>query len=111
MIVIATDDIIGVWQGAGFDAMAMKFNDDGTCLGAFRIENLESTPNLNCTFYFEDDQIFITAVDTYRLPVCDNDTAIYTVYQWADGGIELVVVEDACPGRARSMSVKYMPVP
>lgn len=103
-------DLIGTWFGFGFDGMYQRFNADGTCQTAMKLENLDTTPNVECTYHFEGTRLIMITNNVSGLPPCPDSTAIYEVQPLANGNIVFIAVEDTCAPRRRTTAQEHEPV-
>ena len=112
--VLATrvEDIVGTWEGIGFDGFFHRFNADGTFQTGVSLERLLAGPDMSGVFRFEGTRFFLTALETPNLVPCQAgaETGTYEVQLLANGNINFVVVEDNCGRRRRTMSLEHRPV-
>jgi hypothetical protein len=107
---IDAKDLVGVWFGPGMDGMYFRFNQDGTCRLAYVLKNLDSAPNISCTYRFENGDLIFTEVKVSGVPACPEATAVYHVMVYWNGNIKFKVVEDSCTPRMRTMVRIHEPV-
>jgi hypothetical protein len=103
-------DLIGTWFGFGRDGMYWRFNQNGTCQGAFVLERIDDRPNVECTFRFQGTHLVMTTVNVVEVRLCSEDTAIYEVKSLPNGNIDSWVVEDTCGPRQRTTAQEHDPV-
>ena len=114
MPVLATriEDIVGTWEGIGFDGLIQRLYADGTCEIGITLDRLAVKPDIECTFRFEGTRFILTEVEATGLTPCQAGakTGIYEVQLLANGNIQFKVVQDLCGRRRRSMILEHRPV-
>lgn len=100
-------DIVATWHGKEADGVYQRFNEDGSCQVAFTLENLETPPNVECSFHFEETQLAITETQNNGLPPRSSTTGIDEVQLLADDSLEFIRIQDSCGPRARSTAQEH----
>ncbi len=111
VLISAAQQLIGTWFGIKKDGMYQRFNADGTCQLAMKLKNLSTTPNVKCTYRFEDSHFFVTQIEVSGLPECLEPTGEYQVYLLANGNILFKLINDTCLERAVTTAQEHEPVP
>jgi hypothetical protein len=114
--VLATSimDIVGVWEHPLPGSLVFReIREDGTMTSAAGVkENIDEQPHSLGKSWFEGNRFMVEIIDTV-LPdykKCIGVVGIYEVQLLADGGLRFVVIEDACPTRARAtLAGDWMP--
>jgi hypothetical protein len=103
-------DLVGTWFGFGFDGMYQRFNEDGSCQIAWKLDQLDTAPNVECTYYFDESRLVTTTIKVSGLAPCADDTATYEVLSLPNGNIKFVPVEETCAGRRNTTAQEHEPV-
>ena len=98
---VSFGDIVGAYEvdpaGFGF----LQISEDGTLLWA---GDRNDPDQIELEARIEGSTVVITDPD------CGQDEGIYEFRLFDTGGFELVLIEDACPGRAGLIPGTYLPV-
>ena len=105
--VTEAEAIFGTWYGFGYDGMYQQFNPDGTCKAATHLENLGSTPNVECTYHFEAGHLIHTTVSVSGVPPCNDAVSIYDVFFTETGNMVLKRVKDTRTPRIRTFAQEH----
>jgi hypothetical protein len=112
--VLATriEDIVGTWQGIGFDGLFQRFNPDGTLQVGLTLEGT-GKPDALLDVRVEGTHFVLTEVQSTSLSPCGTNfkTGTYEVQLLPNGNIQFNVIEDLCGHRRRSMTLEHKPVP
>jgi hypothetical protein len=113
VLITSAEILIGSWQplSKSQDATFIQINADGTCSQAYELDGLTDTPQVECTYTFEEGFLLITAVKLNGVPECQPPTARYEVQLLADDLIQLVPIKDPCTPRVRSTRGEYQRIP
>lgn len=102
--------MVGTWFGPGTDGMAHVFFPDGTCKSAFLLEKLLTSPNVVCTYKFEEGHFVYTVIRESGVSHCAEATAIYDIVLLENGNIKFIVVLDNCIQRFITIAREHEPV-
>ena len=104
--------IVGTWQGLGMpqDAMFQRYDEDGTCRGAFLRSDLSTRPNFKCTYRFEGTDLVLTEVSYSGVPPCRLKEFVYRVELLGDTEIRFVAVRDTCRPRMNTYEMRHKKV-
>ena len=113
VLITIVQEIYGTWQplATGPDAMYIQFNEDGTCRQSFSLAGLINTPEVECTYRFEESHLILTTVRVNGVPACSSPTGTYKVRSLPENKIKLVSIEDTCSPRKKSTRGEYIRVP
>ena len=113
VLVTTVEMVIGNWQplSTSHAAMFLQFNSDGTCRQSFSLDSLNSVPQVECTFTFEDAKLTMTVVKLNGVPECPSPTGTYEVRLEKKDQIQLVPIEDSCGPRKSSTRGIYERIP
>lgn len=101
--------IAGTYQFSGLQFV--RFDEDGTFRSAHSLEDLESDPCQISRAQLEDGRLKIEEISVSGVPTCGSKLGSYEVRLLDSGGLQLVLIKDACTPRAADTAGVYVRLP
>lgn len=106
VVVTSAEQILGTWRSSG---ARIRFDEDGTFRSAWSADTLESAPYAISSYRFEDAVMLVTELAVSGVPTCGDAVGRYAVWLLDSGGLQVVPIDDPCPGRSDNMTRVYAP--
>jgi hypothetical protein len=103
-VATSAEQVVGTWHvGTTF----LRFDDDGTFRSASSANTLESAPYVINSYRFEDGGMLVGELAVSGVPSCGDAVGRYRVWLLERGQLQIVAIDDPCPGRSDDMTRVY----
>jgi len=104
LVVTSAEQILGTWRHL---AARTRFDDDGTFRSAWSADTLESAPYAISSYGFEGGEMLVAELAVSGVPACGDAVGRYRVWLLENGELQIVPIDDPCPGRSGDMTRVY----
>ena len=102
-------EVLGTWRFSETDFT--RFKEDGTVHEAYSFAQLDDDPYAVNRYSLEEGRLSLRELSVSGVPPCGSRPGVYEIRLLQSGGLQIIVLSDACGPRAGDIQGIYERVP